>query len=95
MRKFETTRFQPISTLWRRSLAGAAICCLMAAAPGASAETQELVFSGFGGSLQKALQATVIPAFEKKYDAKVVYVSGTSNQILAKVRAQKNALKSM
>lgn len=49
----------------------------------------ELVFSGFGGSLQKALQATVIPAFEKKYGVKVIYVTGTSNQILAKVRAQK------
>jgi putative spermidine/putrescine transport system substrate-binding protein len=57
----------------------------------ASAADKELVFSGFGGSLQKALQATVIPAFEKKYDAKVIYVTGTSNQILAKVRAQKSS----
>lgn len=56
----------------------------------ASAAEKELVFSGFGGSLQKALQATVIPAFEKKYGVKVIYVTGTSNQILAKVRAQKD-----
>lgn len=55
----------------------------------AHANEKELVFSGFGGSLQKALQATVIPAFEKKYGVKVVYVTGTSNQILAKVRSQK------
>ncbi|TAM88326.1 MAG: ABC transporter substrate-binding protein [Candidimonas sp.] len=81
--------FPPASRWWKGALAGAAASCLIAVSPAASAATQELVFSGFGGSLQKALQATVIPAFEKKYDAKVVYVSGTSNQILAKVRAQK------
>jgi len=56
-----------------------------------AAEEKELVFAGFGGSLQKSLQATVIPAFEKKYGVKVVYVTGTSNQILAKVKAQKNS----
>jgi putative spermidine/putrescine transport system substrate-binding protein len=78
------------SRLWRTSLAGIATCALIASAPAHSAQENELVFSGFGGSLQKALQSTVIPAFEKKYNAHVVYVSGTSNQILAKVRAQKN-----
>lgn len=57
----------------------------------ANAADKELVFAGFGGSLQKALQATVIPAFEKKFGARVIYVTGTSNQILAKVRAQKAA----
>jgi putative spermidine/putrescine transport system substrate-binding protein len=56
-----------------------------------AADEKELVFAGFGGSLQKSLQATVIPAFEKKYGVKVVYVTGTSNQILAKVKAQKNS----
>jgi len=59
--------------------------------PAQAADEKELVFAGFGGSLQKSLQATVIPAFEKKYGAKVVYVTGTSNQILAKVKAQKNS----
>lgn len=49
----------------------------------------ELVFAGFGGSFQKAMEKTVIPMFEKKYDAKVIYVTGTSNQLLAKVRAQR------
>lgn len=57
--------------------------------PAISADEKELVFAGFGGSLQKALQATVIPAFEKKYGVKVIYVTGTSNQILAKVKAQR------
>ena len=56
-----------------------------------AADEKELVFAGFGGSLQKSLQATVIPAFEKKYGVKVVYVTGTSNQILAKVKAQKSS----
>jgi putative spermidine/putrescine transport system substrate-binding protein len=58
--------------------------------PAAAAEEKELVFAGFGGSLQKALQSTVIPAFEKKYGIRVIYVTGTSNQILAKVKTQKN-----
>lgn len=77
--------------LSRRGIIGAALLLplsAMAISDPAAAEN-ELVFSGFGGSLQKALQATVIPAFEKKYNVKVIYVTGTSNQILAKVRAQK------
>lgn len=52
------------------------------------AQDKELVFAGFGGSLQKAMQATIIPKFEKKYGVRVVYVTGTSNQIIAKVRGQ-------
>lgn len=63
---------------------------MVGAARPASAEETEFVFGGFGGSLQKALQSTVIPAFEKKYGVRVIYVTGTSNQILAKVKTQKN-----
>jgi putative spermidine/putrescine transport system substrate-binding protein len=70
------------------AVAALALSALVSPQHAAAAE-KELVFSGFGGSLQKALQATVIPAFEKKYGVKVIYVTGTSNQILAKVRAQK------
>lgn len=75
----------------RRAVLGATACCatLLGLSAPASAQEKELVFAGFGGSLQKALQSTVIPAFEKKHDVKVVYVTGTSNQILAKVKAQR------
>ncbi|MBX9709722.1 MAG: ABC transporter substrate-binding protein [Xanthobacteraceae bacterium] len=82
---------------FRRSLptilgAGACLAVLIGGSqPVFSAEEKELVFAGFGGSLQRALQATVIPAFEKKYGVKVIYVTGTSNQILAKVKAQRTS----
>ncbi|MBN9598301.1 MAG: ABC transporter substrate-binding protein [Afipia sp.] len=82
-----------IRKTWLTAL-GAGVCLAMmlsAGTPASAAEEKELVFAGFGGSLQKALQATVIPAFEKKYGVKVVYVTGTSNQILAKVKAQRSS----
>jgi putative spermidine/putrescine transport system substrate-binding protein len=55
-------------------------------APAAAAEN-ELVFGGFGGNFQKAMEATVIPMFEKQYGAKVIYVAGTSAQLNAKILA--------
>ena len=53
----------------------------------ATADETELVFGGFGGTFQKAMEATVIPMFEKKYGVKVVYVTGTSAQLNAKILA--------
>lgn len=59
-----------------------------AAAPGAySAET--IYVGGAGGSLQKAFESQIIPAFEARTGAKVVYVPGNSTDILAKLVAQK------
>lgn len=78
-----------------RRMAGAVLfaggLAMVLGAPARAADEKELVFAGFGGSLQKGLQATVIPAFEKKYGVKVVYVTGTSNQILAKVKVQQKS----
>jgi len=71
-------------------LATAAVAAAILGLPRPAAAEDELVFAGFGGSLQKALQATVIPAFEKKYGVRVIYVTGTSNQILAKVKTQRS-----
>lgn len=56
----------------------------------ASAAGKEVVFGGFGGTFQKAMKATVIPAFEKKYNVKVIYVVGTSAQLTAKLLAERN-----
>ena len=61
------------------------LLCL--AVTSASAASNEVVFGGFGGSFEKALKATVIPMFEKKYNAKVIYVAGTSAQLNAKLLA--------
>lgn len=70
------------------SILSAAIAIGVAAglAPAQAAEN-ELVFGGFGGSFEKSLKATVIPMFEKKFNAKVIYVAGTSAQLNAKVLA--------
>src|SRR5699024_9293503 len=53
-----------------------------------SSESDEktLVFGGFGGSLETSVKEEVIPAFEEKFDAKVTYVTGTSDELLAKAR---------
>jgi putative spermidine/putrescine transport system substrate-binding protein len=73
------------------AVAGLAAVLAVAGGTARADDEKELVFAGFGGSLQKSLQSTVIPAFEKKYGVKVVYVTGTSNQILAKVKAQRSS----
>ena len=60
------------------------VATLLAIGP-AKAADNELVFGGFGGSFEKSLKATVIPMFEKKFNAKVIYVAGTSSQLNAKI----------
>ena len=65
----------------------AALAIGIAAAAPARAAENELVFGGFGGSFEKAIKATVIPMFEKKFNAKVIYVTGTSAQLNAKILA--------
>lgn len=66
-----------------------AICmvALTTAAYGAhSAET--IYVAGAGGSKEKFFKEKVIPAFKAKTGADVVYVSGNSTDILAKLKAQ-------
>jgi len=54
----------------------------------AAGNPNELVFAAFGGTFQKALETTVIPAFEKEYGAKVIVLTATSSKMLAQIRAQ-------
>lgn len=49
-----------------------------------------LVVAAYGGSFEKGMKETVIPEFEKKYNVKVVYVTGVSTDTLAKLQAQKD-----
>jgi putative spermidine/putrescine transport system substrate-binding protein len=56
----------------------------------AAANPNELVFAAFGGTFQKALETTVIPAFEKEYGAKVIVLTATSSKMLAQISAQRN-----
>lgn len=63
-----------------------------AVALGASLNTQaaETIYvGGSGGSTEKLFKEKIIPAFETKTGAKVVYVPGNSTDILAKLQAQK------
>lgn len=50
---------------------------------------QTLYLAGFGGSLQKLFEEKVLPAFEARTGAKVVYVPGNSTDTVAKLVAQK------
>jgi putative spermidine/putrescine transport system substrate-binding protein len=56
----------------------------------ADAQSREVVFYGFGGTHEKNMRERVIPPFEAKHRAKVVYVTGTATSSFAKVRAQKD-----
>lgn len=55
-----------------------------------TARAAETIYvGGFGGSIQKVFEEKIIPAFEAKTGAKVVYVPGNSTDTLAKLAAQK------
>jgi len=54
----------------------------------ATAQTREIVFSGYGGDYEELMKKLIIAPFEKKFNAKVVYdATGSSAQKLAKLRA--------
>jgi putative spermidine/putrescine transport system substrate-binding protein len=67
----------------------AALVGLAASGLSASAAEKEVVFGGFGGTFKKTMESVVIPMFEKKYGVKVVYVTGTSAQLNAKLLANR------
>ncbi len=52
------------------------------------AEEKTLYLAAYGGSTEALFKEVVIPEWEKKTGAKVVYVSGNSTDTLAKLRAQ-------
>lgn len=56
----------------------------------AASTPKTLVVAGYGGSFEKGMKETIIPAFEKKFNAKITYVTGNSTDTLAKLQAQKD-----
>lgn len=62
---------------------------LLACAAGAVSAQTTLYVGGSGGSTEALFKDKIIPAFEAKTGAKVVYVPGNSTDILAKLQAQK------
>lgn len=62
----------------------------LAMAASMSAHAAETIYvGGYGGSTEQLFKEKIIPAFEAKTGAKVVYVPGNSTDILAKLQAQK------
>ncbi|KWZ81092.1 MULTISPECIES: ABC transporter substrate-binding protein [Heyndrickxia] len=55
---------------------------------GASSK-KTLVVAAYGGSYEKEIKKTIIPQFEKKYNVKVKYITGSSVDTLSKLQAQK------
>ena len=68
------------------TLAGVALLATVVGVPAAS---REVVFLGFGGTHEKNMKERVLPAFEQKHDARVIYVTGTMAANFARVQAQK------
>jgi putative spermidine/putrescine transport system substrate-binding protein len=54
-------------------------------------QNKEVVVSAWGGSYEEAFRKTIIPEFERRFDARVTYVPAISSQVLAKLVAQKEA----
>lgn len=69
----------------------AAVCTAFAcgAATPAFAQPTTLYVGSYGGSTEKVFKERLIPAFEAKNNAKIVYVPGNSTDTLAKLQAQK------
>ncbi len=56
----------------------------------AGAQGKELVVAAWGDPYEAGWRKSLVPAFEKKYGVKIVWVQGFSTQTLAKLRAQKD-----
>jgi putative spermidine/putrescine transport system substrate-binding protein len=70
-------------------MSAAAVAASLAVAVGPAAAQTTLFVGGSGGSTETLMKEKIIPPFEAKTGAKVVYVPGNSTDILAKVQAQK------
>lgn len=53
-------------------------------------DKKNLVIAAYGGSFEKGMKETIIPAFEQKFNAKVTYITGSSADTVAKLQAQKD-----
>jgi len=74
-------------TRWRTVVTVAA---LLAWTSAAGAQT-ELVVAGYGGSFETIFKQKLAPGFEKKFNAKVNFISGNSTETVARVQAQKDS----
>jgi putative spermidine/putrescine transport system substrate-binding protein len=59
--------------------------------PAPSSAPGTLVIAGYGGSYEEAFKQSVIPGFERTCSCKVTYISGSSTDTVAKLKAQQGA----
>ncbi len=74
---------------WMSVMGVVGMAFLLAGGSASAAET-ELVVAGYGGSFETIFKKYLGPAFEKKFNAKINFVSGNSTETLARVQAQKD-----
>src|SRR5712691_6492979 len=68
------------------ALAGALALASAVAAP---AQDKTLYVAGYGGSFEQTIRKEIVPAFEKKFGAKVEYIAGNSTDTVARLQAQR------
>ncbi|PZP40373.1 MAG: branched-chain amino acid ABC transporter substrate-binding protein [Azospirillum brasilense] len=73
----------------RLLLAATALMGAAFGAAGTASAQDRLVVAAYGGSYEKIMRESVIPAFEKANNVKVDYVAGNSSDSLAKLQAQR------
>jgi putative spermidine/putrescine transport system substrate-binding protein len=62
---------------------------VLAAIASAKAEDKTLYVAGYGGSFEQTIRKEIMPPFERKFGAKVVYIAGNSTDTVAKLQAQR------
>jgi len=67
----------------------AALAAALCVAASAAAAQATIYVGAYGGSTETLFREKIIPAFEAKHNAKVVYVPGNSTDTLAKLAAQR------
>ena len=72
----------------KKILAASSILALSTGA--VSAQERTLYLGAYGGSTETLMNEVIIPQWEEKTSATVVYVAGSSTDTLAKLRAQEN-----
>lgn len=77
-------------TMGRKAAFVIALALLLGRAGPALAETKQLVIAAWGGLYEEGWRRSLIPAFEKQYDAKVVWIPSVSTASVAKIQAQKD-----
>ncbi len=80
---------RPVSAAVNAALSIVMAVGALSAAASASAQPTTLYVGSYGGSTEKAFKERLIPAFEARNNAKIVYVPGNSTDTLAKLQAQK------